>query len=271
MYLFLIQDIVMSGLEQSVNFDRAIDYYDATRGFPNGVAAKVGAFIADVTQLDTQSDLLEVGIGTGRIAVPLAPHVASIAGVDISSGMMSKIHEKQNTDTIHLAKANAEHLPFSTQSFDAVLITHVLHLVSQPEQVLNEIQRVTKSSGKFIHCRNSYRNDGVMADINAAWNEHTKRASKGPKRWNTIDTLITNAAFTLVREEGYEFPYENRLANYVKAIEERHWSSTWFLDDETHKRGLDAVYAVIDEQLNGDIHAISEGVGTFLVQIYNIS
>lgn len=258
----------MSGLEQSVNFDRAIDYYDATRGFPDGIAPKVGKFLADVAGLTSQSNLLEVGIGTGRIAVPVVPHVNSISGVDISSGMMKKLQEKPNTEHISLVEADAHDLPFASNSFDAVLITHVLHLVPQPQTILAEMQRVMKTNSVFIHCRNSYRNNGIMQEINNAWTAHTTTSSRSPKRWNAIDNVITDAGFTIEREDSYVYSYKNRLADYVHAIEQRLWSSTWFLDDETHRRGVAAVHAVIDDRLGGDVNALSDGEGTFVVQIY---
>jgi ubiquinone/menaquinone biosynthesis C-methylase UbiE len=59
----------------SINFDRAASYYDETRGFPAGVEEQVGAFIAQSVNLDANSRVLEVGVGTGRIALPLSPHL----------------------------------------------------------------------------------------------------------------------------------------------------------------------------------------------------
>ena len=39
--------LFVGGDMNSVNFDRAADYYDATRGFPEGIAEKVGAYLAE--------------------------------------------------------------------------------------------------------------------------------------------------------------------------------------------------------------------------------
>src|SRR5262245_36855806 len=100
------------------NFDRAAEYYDETRGFPPGVDAKVAAWIAETVGLSPESRLLEVGVGTGRIAVPLAAHVGQIVGVDIARAMMARIHQKSPAKPIDLAEADAQHLPFAANSFD---------------------------------------------------------------------------------------------------------------------------------------------------------
>lgn len=87
----------------SINFDRASHFYDATRGFPPEVATQIGGFLAASGNLTHQNNVLEIGIGTGRIALPLAPYVGSIVGVDISRNMMLRLREKQNGASIHLA------------------------------------------------------------------------------------------------------------------------------------------------------------------------
>jgi ubiquinone/menaquinone biosynthesis C-methylase UbiE len=68
---------------QSVAFDRAAHFYDDTRGFPAGEDRAVAALISQAGGLTATSRILEIGIGTGRIALPLASHVGAIYGVDI--------------------------------------------------------------------------------------------------------------------------------------------------------------------------------------------
>ena len=60
--------------KDSVAFDRAAGYYDNTRGFPAGVEGEIGALMAQAGDLSSASRVLEIGVGTGRIALPVAPH-----------------------------------------------------------------------------------------------------------------------------------------------------------------------------------------------------
>ena len=88
---------------QSINFDRAAQYYDDTRGFPPGVDQDVAKTIARAGQLTTASRELEFGVRTGRIALPLANYVASVHGLDLARPMMLRLRAKQTDEAIYLA------------------------------------------------------------------------------------------------------------------------------------------------------------------------
>ena len=70
----------------SVNFDRAVGYYDATRALPAATMEQLTGLLA--TELAGRQPCLEIGVGTGRFALPL--HAAGIAmtGTDISGEML---------------------------------------------------------------------------------------------------------------------------------------------------------------------------------------
>jgi ubiquinone/menaquinone biosynthesis C-methylase UbiE len=256
-------------VNQSVNFDRAAEYYDRTRGFPEGIAPQVGAFIAEKLDFSDNAHLLEVGVGTGRIALPLAPHVASITGFDISWQMMSKLRAKQNGEPIRLSAADAHFMPFANQHFDAAYLTHVLHLVADPVRVAQEIMRVVKEDGVFVHMRNRYNNTAQFQHVVDAWDTVTKpNVDKGLSRWNRINGAIAEAGWTLEREEIFTFTFTSHLPDFLERIEKRQWSSTWLMDDDTWRRGLDAVYAAIDEHYGGDRDVSGDAEGSFVVQVY---
>jgi ubiquinone/menaquinone biosynthesis C-methylase UbiE len=67
-----------------VVFDRATSFYDATRGFPPGVAEQVRDQIARCTGAGRSTRLLEIGVGTGRIALPFLQIGADYTGADLS-------------------------------------------------------------------------------------------------------------------------------------------------------------------------------------------
>src|SRR5215472_17237807 len=55
-----------------VGFDRAASFYDATRGLPTGVPEQVRDQIVRRTGAGQNTRFLEIGVGTGRIALPFA-------------------------------------------------------------------------------------------------------------------------------------------------------------------------------------------------------
>lgn len=101
--------------------------------------------------------VLDLGTGSGRLAIELArvkdAHF-EITGLDISAGMLKKARENARragvADKIKFILATAAELPFQDKSFDLVMSYASLHHWSQPGEVFNEAQRVTKTQGNII-------------------------------------------------------------------------------------------------------------------------
>ena len=133
-----------------ITFDQIADVYDAQRAHPAEVSTAIGQAIVD--QAGSGARVLEIGIGSGRIALPVAAAGATVIGIDISAGMLHVAHRRaEETGTsLHLVQANAQHLPFATATFDAVLAVHVLHLLPNWRTGLAEMVRVTRPGGVII-------------------------------------------------------------------------------------------------------------------------
>ncbi|WP_414520260.1 class I SAM-dependent DNA methyltransferase, partial [Synechococcus sp. H55.10] len=84
---------VMAG-SHSVCFDRAADFYDATRSFPPAVEEEIADAILAAVGATPETHFLEVGIGTGRIALPLIRRGCPYTGIDISERMLAVLRRK---------------------------------------------------------------------------------------------------------------------------------------------------------------------------------
>jgi methylase of polypeptide subunit release factors len=69
---------------ESLNFDSMADLYDETRAFDEGCLQSALDFLVERFPPQMFNNVLEPGIGTGRIAIPLAERGYSIIGVDVS-------------------------------------------------------------------------------------------------------------------------------------------------------------------------------------------
>lgn len=216
-----------------INFDRAADFYDESRGFPAGVADPVVAQLADYAGLSKDSRVLEIGVGTGRVALPLAAHVHSVVGVDISQKMMQKLRDKQSTEAVEVVQGTALQLPFATDSFDAIVVVHVFHLIDEMDIALAEAARVLKPDGVLV------LGNSASPDRNQLWNvwadiDPTPHRA-GPSRMRRHDNLIamTTAQGWIPFDEpsihSYSFSMSPRL--FYDRIAGRYYSRLWSMSD----------------------------------------
>lgn len=120
-----------------ISFDRIADRYDETRAYAEGVPQRIAEALE--RELTTGCQILEVGVGTGRIAGPLQAHGFGIVGLDISTGMLARARGKGVSDVL---LADVTELPFTNDAFDHVLSVHVTHLISEWRAALSEMSRV---------------------------------------------------------------------------------------------------------------------------------
>lgn len=97
--------------------------------------------------LDTASNVLEVGCGTGAILSELPNHISHY-GLDIDAAALDQC--QVNAPAASLVLGNALELPYSNQVFDIVYCHFLLLWVSDPLQVLFEMKRVAKSGAHVI-------------------------------------------------------------------------------------------------------------------------
>ncbi|MBI5671412.1 MAG: methyltransferase domain-containing protein [Chloroflexi bacterium] len=234
---------------ESVKFDRAVDYYDQTRGFPPGEEAAIGALIARVGSLSTSSRVLEIGVGTGRIALPVAPHVSAYYGIDLSRGMMERLRTKRNGEPIYVVEGDATRLPFPDNAFDGAVAVHVFHLIAGWRDVLRELERVLNTGAPLVHAwtrsDNRYQSlwDAFKAVIPPERNEDVG------VHWKNNSTFLEDEGWQPVGpEQTHNFVMEQSALDVLKGARARLWSSTWRLTDDELERGVAAMQAAIERE-----------------------
>jgi 16S rRNA A1518/A1519 N6-dimethyltransferase RsmA/KsgA/DIM1 with predicted DNA glycosylase/AP lyase activity len=79
--------------DESTSFDPVADFYDASAAdmFADEVLTPTVDLLAE---LAGSGPALELGIGTGRVALPLAARGIPVSGIDASEKMVEKLREK---------------------------------------------------------------------------------------------------------------------------------------------------------------------------------
>lgn len=139
-------------MSEDFSFDKRVaGIYDLQRVHPADVSPQIGRTIADY--VGQGAHMLEIGIGTGRIALPVVKAGCQVVGIDLSAQMLEYVASQEgNDDTqpLYALQSDMHHLPFPDNSFDAVMAIHVLHLAKDWQVVMKEIARVLKPDGLFI-------------------------------------------------------------------------------------------------------------------------
>lgn len=255
---------------QSLVFDRAAGFYDETRGFPPGVEQPVAELIAQTGKLTAGSQVLEIGVGTGRIALPLTPLVGAYIGIDLAMPMMARLEEKQ-ADTpkrVRLAQADASRLPFASGAFDAGVAVHVFHLIANWREALSELTRVLRPGAPLLHCwsRRSPLAEQLRSVQNAALPPRDQEAVGIRQR--EVPTFLADVGWRAISDEQvHEYSVTFTPQDFVTQLEQRIWSRTWQLSDEELARTVAETQTFVNRSYS-DPHAPVSGNASFHVQAY---
>ena len=111
----------------------------------------------DLARLAAGNAVLDVGCGTGTLAIASTRHVAPtgvVCGIDASPAMISRARRKATRAGVDVdfRIAAAESLPFPDNRFDVVLSTLMLHHLPRKtrQQGAREIKRVLQLGGRVL-------------------------------------------------------------------------------------------------------------------------
>ena len=108
----------------------------------------------------------DLGCGTGRASLALAPFVERVIAVDSSEAMLEEARRRlEGRANVELRPGDLEDLPLADGELDAALMGLVLHHVSDPPSALAETARALKTGGRLLvvdmapHDRLDYRHE----------------------------------------------------------------------------------------------------------------
>lgn len=108
-------------------------------------------------------NILDVGCGNGYVLLQYARHGATVTGVDLTSTAIELSRKRFDLAGVRgtFVEIDGEKLPFPDGHFDLVCSMGVLHHISNPKPIINEIYRVLKPGGRIIimlYHRHSWKN-----------------------------------------------------------------------------------------------------------------
>ena len=225
-------------MSDSVSFDRAASYYDATRVTDEETLRGV----VDLLERDVAAGdgpVLEIGVGTGALAVPLSVRGVRVVGVDLSGEMMARLRDKSTG--VGLAQADATRLPFRDAAFGGAYARWVLHLIPAWRDAVTELCRITERGGVIAI---------EPGGFSGRWREVMDRMIReiGPdaepvglsrdREPEALDEVFTNAGahpLGVVEAPGH---FVSSLSTFFDEALARTYSWTWRARDEDLQRAV---------------------------------
>jgi ubiquinone/menaquinone biosynthesis C-methylase UbiE len=108
--------------------------------------------------------IIDVGCGFGAMNIVLAHRFADskVVGIDLSDPLLRLANQSARAaglgDRVRFEKADVHQIPYDDGSFDAVISTNMVHLVDNPVQMLDEIERILAPDGCLF-----------VADVRRSW------------------------------------------------------------------------------------------------------
>jgi SAM-dependent methyltransferase len=140
----------LSDYDPATYGDRIADVYDEWFMVPSDTEATVGF----LSELAGPGPVLELGIGTGRVALPLAQRGHEVRGVDASEAMVEKLRAKTGGENIPVTIGDFAELDIEVKfALVYVVFNTFFALLSQEEQVRcfeNVARRLRGEGGAFV-------------------------------------------------------------------------------------------------------------------------
>jgi ubiquinone/menaquinone biosynthesis C-methylase UbiE len=216
----------MSG---SLSFERAAGYYDATRTTDPATLRQILELLS--THVAGEGDVLEIGVGTGQLALPLAAAGVRVVGVDLSAAMMARLVEKADgRRSVALVQGDATRLPFADGVFGGAYARWVLHLIPEWERVLRELDRVVGAGARVAIEPGGFA--GPFREVFLRFVEILGDAARPPgldpvDRDRQLDAGMARTGWSLDHVQEITYAHEVPLGRFFEDVRERRHSWTW--------------------------------------------
>lgn len=232
----------MKKSDLNFSFDKRVsETYDQVRAHPESVSKQIGQSIASIA--GPAARILELGIGTGRIALPTIEAGCDVVGVDLSEHMLNHVVNSATGRglSISVVQADIGRLPFAENTFDAVTAIHVLHLVPDWRNALADAAAALKPQGCMIlgrdwtdpDCMAGRLQDQFRRVVVELMGPQLKAPTSGAVIAQTIEEFggkpINLGPTDVV---AAEWMTDTSPAEFVTSIREKTFPESWVLTDE---------------------------------------
>jgi len=210
-------------------FDQLAEIYDQTRGgeergdhYAADVAARLPA---------GEGPVLEVGVGTGVVALGLMRRRFRVIGLDVSSPMLTRARVRLGPVVM---LGDAMEMPLAAASVAQAVSVWVLQAVAEPERVFREVGRVLRPGGRYVVCTTQWAADDdvigkIIEDMAAAVDARRGGRPRGVTAAQVLDWARPAGFAGDIASFDREF--RSTPSQELEAIARRAWPALRALDE----------------------------------------
>jgi len=180
----------------------------------------VAAHLVRFAGISAGEAVLDVGTGTGVVAITAARAGARVTGLDLTPDLLEVARE--NAQIAHLeqmtwAEGDAEHLPYADASFDVVVSQFGHMFAPRPEVAIAEMRRVLKPGGRIAF--GTWPPEHFVGRFFALVGRHSPPPPPGaspPPQWGNPGIITERLA------SGFEAPFFERGTMTIPALSVSH-------------------------------------------------
>jgi ubiquinone/menaquinone biosynthesis C-methylase UbiE len=171
-----------------------------------------------------ESNVLEIGCGTGEFTSRIAGHVRELRATDLSPELLQRAQGRLQTDCsgvkVVFEIQDAMHLGLPEGTFDAAFGCSVLHHLDA-RLALSEIHRVLKPGGWCVFSEPNMLNPQIALQKNVGFIK--RRMGDSPDesaffRWE-LQRLLSEAGFQQISVQPFDFLHPLTPTRWLRAIE----------------------------------------------------
>ena len=199
-------------------------------------------------QVQPGERILDIGCGPAELwksQIKRLPNKAELVLCDLSRGMAAAAKSATSGNSVLCCAADAQHIPFESESFDLVTANHMLYHVPDIQCAVAEIRRVLRPGGRLVAATNGLDHMKELTDLIRSMAPDYKPGGDSAKRFgleNGQAQLATYFPDTQVQiyEDALFVTDAEPMVDYIASM---WWYAEW--NEDLRKQVTDQVEAQI--------------------------